>query len=88
MENSEQFKEDNDNYLKLNQQNLDDEFPLFVDIISKDYNKDYKVPFYEHHKIEKEEKEENFNDIEKKKEEDIDINRLILENINKENYEI
>ena len=54
-----QFHEDNDNYLKLNQHNLnDDELPLFDNIISNNYNKEYKAPIYEHDKIEKEEKKE------------------------------
>ena len=48
MENPEQFNlENNENYLILNQQNLDDDLPLFNDIISYNYNKNYRVPFYE-----------------------------------------
>jgi len=102
IEDSMQFKEDNDNYLKLIQQNLDEELPLFDNIISKDYNKDYKVPFYAHDKIEKEKEKEKVIEKEKeieiekeiekketyvnneKKEDEIDINTLILENKNTE----
>ena len=48
LENPEQFNlENNENYLILNQQNLDDDLPLFNDIISYNYNKNYRVPFYE-----------------------------------------
>jgi hypothetical protein len=115
LEDSMQFHEDNDNYLKLNQHNLnDDELPLFDNIISNNYNKEYKAPIYEHDKIEKEEKkeekeeekeknqlkeeenelkeekevkeeekEENYDDF-VNKEEEVDINRLILENKNNE----
>ena len=96
IEDSMQFKEDNDNYLKLIQQNLDEELPLFDNIISKDYNKDYKVPIYAHDKIEQEKEKEKEKEIEKeiekketydnneKKEDEIDINTLILENKNNE----
>ena len=95
LEDSMQFNEDNGNYLKLNQQNLDDELPLFENIISNNYNKEYKAPFYEHDKIEKEEKEKEEKEEEKEekeenyddfvnKEEEVDINRLILENKNNE----
>ena len=53
MENNEQFNENNDNYLILNQQNIDEDLPLFSDIISSKYNKNYRVPFYEHDEEEK-----------------------------------
>ena len=78
MENNEQFNENNDNYLILNQQNIDEDLPLFSDIISSKYNKNYRVPFYEHDEEEK--------NIEIKKVEKIeydDENKLILVNENK-----
>ena len=78
MENNEQFNENNDNYLILNQQNIDEDLPLFSDIISSKYNKSYRVPFYEHDEEEK--------NIEIKKVEKIeydDENKLILVNENK-----
>ena len=78
MENNEQFNENNDNYLILNQQNIDEDLPLFSDIISSKYNNNYRVPFYEHDEEEK--------NIEIKKVEKIeydDENKLILVNENK-----
>jgi hypothetical protein len=78
MEDNEQFNENNDNYLILNQQNIDEDLPLFSDIISSKYNKNYRVPFYEHDEEEK--------NIEIKKVEKIeydDENKLILVNENK-----
>ena len=96
IEDDMQFKDDNDNYLILNQQNnLNDELPLFNDIISTNFNKEYQVPFYEHKqnekneekdKEEKNEEEEEKEEEEKEIEEEIDINRLVLVNKNKKKY--
>ena len=86
IKNDAQFKE-NDNYLKLNQQKLDDDLPLLYDILSSNYNKNYKIPFYEHEKDETLKKsEDNYSDFEKGKIlEEADENHLILINENKEN---
>ena len=86
IENDAQFKE-NDNYLKLNQQKLDDDLPLLYDILSSNYNKNYKIPFYEHEKDETLKKsEDNYSDFEKEKIlEKADENHIILINENKEN---
>ena len=86
IENDAQFKE-NDNYLKLNQQKSDDELPLLYDILSSNYDKNYKIPFYEHEKDETLKKsEDNYSDFEKGKIlEEADENHLILINENKEN---
>lgn len=86
IENDAQFKE-NDNYLKLNQQKLDDDLPLLYDILSSNYSKNYKIPFYEHEKDETLKKsEDNYSDFEKGKIlEESDENHLILINENKEN---
>ena len=86
IENDAQFKE-NDNYLKLNQQKSDDELPLLYDILSSNYNKNYKIPFYEHEKDEILKKsEDHYSDFEKGKIlEEADENHLILINENKEN---
>ena len=86
IENGAQFKE-NDNYLKLNQQKSDDELPLLYDILSSNYDKNYKIPFYEHEKDETLKKsEDNYSDFEKGKIlEEADENHLILINENKEN---
>ena len=86
IENAAQFKE-NDNYLKLNQQKSDDELPLLYDILSSNYDKNYKIPFYEHEKDETLKKsEDNYSDFEKGKIlEEADENHLILINENKEN---
>ena len=85
LENNDQFNENNDNYLILNQQNIDEDLPLFSDIISSKYNKIYRVPFYEHDEDEpiKEEKNTDFEKINQIV--DDDENRLILVNENK-NY--
>ena len=79
LENNEQFKENNDNYLILNQQNIDEDLPLFSDIISSKYNKNYRIPFYEHDEDEPIKEEKNI--IIKKV--DDDENKLILVNENK-----
>ena len=86
IENGAQFKE-NDNYLKLNQQKSDDELPLLYDILSSNYDKNYKIPFYEHEKDETLKKsEDNYSDFEKGKIlEKADENHIILINENKEN---
>ena len=86
IENDAQFKE-NDNYLKLNQQKLDDDLPLLYDILSSNYNKNYKIPFYEHEKDETLKKsEDNYSDFEEGKIlEEAAENHLILINENKEN---
>ena len=86
IENDAQFQE-NDNYLKLNQQKLDDDLPLLYDILSSNYNKNYKIPFYEHEKDETLKKsEDNYSDFEKEKIlEKADENHIILINENKEN---
>ena len=81
LEDNNQFKENNDNYLKLNQQQNED-LPLFNNIISGDYNKNYRVPFYEHD--EEDEKEEKKEEEKQNIEEKEDINKLVLENKNKE----
>ena len=96
IENDEQFKENNDNYLKLNQQKIDEDLPLFSDIISSNYNKNYRIPFYEHNEEEelKKSQEEKYSDFEKEKvvskeikeNDDDKENNLILINENKENY--
>ena len=80
IEDNQQFKENNNNYLKLNQKNED--LPLFSDIISSNYNKNYKVPIYENNENEIIKKsKEDF----KKKVENEEENKLILINDNKEN---
>ena len=49
IENDTQFNlENNENYLKLNQPSLNDDLPLFMDIISCNNNIIYQVPFYEY----------------------------------------
>ena len=49
LEDDNQFNlENNENYLKLNQPGLNEDLPLFSDIISANYNKNYRIPFYEH----------------------------------------
>ena len=79
IEDNQQFKENNNNYLKLNQKNED--LPLFSDIISSNYNKNYKVPIYENNENEIIKKsKEDF----KKKVENEEENKLILINDNKE----
>ena len=49
LEDDKQFNlENNENYLILNQPGLNENLPLFSDIISANYNEIYRIPFYEH----------------------------------------
>ena len=91
LENDAQFNlENNDNYLILNQQNLNkDDLPLFQDIISSNYNKNYRVPFYEHPDIvpvsedrvkKVEERHSDFEDDKKNQKENIDNNHADFNN--------
>ena len=85
IEDNQQFQENNDNYLKLTQKKSEEELPLFSDIISSNYNKNYKVPTYNNNEDEivkkpKEEKNSNY----EKEIEDENENRLILINKNRE----
>ena len=91
LENDAQFNlENNDNYLILNQPNLNkDDLPLFQDIISSNYNKNYRVPFYEHPDIvpvnedRVKKVEERYSDIEddkKNQKENIDNNHADFNN--------
>ena len=91
LENDAQFNlENNDNYLILNQPNLNkDDLPLFQDIISSNYNKNYRVPFYEHPDIvpvnedrvkKVEERHSDFEDDKKNQKENIDNNHADFNN--------
>jgi len=91
LENDAQFNlENNDNYLILNQPNLNkDDLPLFQDIISSNYNKNYRVPFYEHPDIvpvnedrvkKVEERYSDFEDDKKNQKENIDNNHADFNN--------
>ena len=91
LEHDDQFKENNDNYLILNQQIIDEDLPLFSDIISSNYNKNYRAPLYEHNEEEitlKKSQEDKYTDFEKveevKENKDEQGDNLVLINENKE----
>ena len=89
LDDENQYKlKDNENYLILNQPSLKKDLPLFSDIISCNYTKNYRAPFYEHPETLSVDEEENKKSKEKKYEEkaysdfDTDNNKKQDENNN------